>query len=334
MTETSDRAPGSPEILVVGETLVDFLPSEPGPLADVETFSRRAGGAAANVAIGLARLDSAPWFLTNVAVDGFGDFLVDTLTANDVPSEFVARDPVHETTLAFVSHDAGGDRSFTFHGTDAADSYLDASAVTEDVLEGLSWVCVDAPVALAAETSREAVVDLCTRARERECSIAFDPNTRRELWPDEATFHDSLERLLSLTDVCKASTEDFEDTPFAAGTDGDREALAANVREVGPHSVFLTQGAGGASVYASTDAPWASGSRTQPSYDVSTIDTTGAGDAFLAGVLAALVDGEGIEATLAVANAAAALTTTEAGAIAALPDRAEVRALRESAASE
>lgn len=320
----------TPEVLVVGETLIDFLPREPGPLADVETFSRRAGGAAANVAIGLARLDSAPYFLTNVSADGFGDFLISTLESNDVPSEFVTRDPVHETTLAFVSHDAAGDRSFTFHGTDTADGYLDSSAVPDDVLETVSWVCVDAPVALAAEDAREAILDLCERAREYGCSVAFDPNTRRDLWPDEATFVDALERTLSLTDVCKTSIEDLSNTPFATGDAEDGEALAASVTDAGPHTVFLTRGVGGASVHSTDDAPWGEVSRSHSGYDVETVDTTGAGDAFLAGVLGALVASEDIEEVLAFANAVAALTTTEAGAIASLPDRERVRTLRES----
>jgi fructokinase len=331
----SDR----PEVLVVGETLIDFLPSEPGPLSEVETFSRRAGGAAANVAIALSRLDRAPYLLSNVSADGFGEFLLDSLETNDVATDFLTRDPVHETTLAFVSHDAAGDRAFTFHGTDTADGYLDSSAVPDDTLEELSWVCIDAPVALAAPNSREAIVELCERAHEHDCSVAFDPNTRRDLWPERGTFLDCLDRMLSLTDVCKTSPEDFRDTPFAA--DGGSE-LARNVQDAGPHTVFVTEGAGGASVHATERAPWGAISCSHSGYDVSTTDTTGAGDAFLAGVLAALLESEGmegiegvegtagIERVLGFANGVAALTTTEAGAIAALPDRERVRGLRES----
>jgi fructokinase len=316
-----------PEVLVVGETLIDFLPSEPGPLPAVESFSRRAGGAAANVAICLSRLDAVPSFLSNVSADGFGDFLIETLEANGVSSELLTRDPDHETTLAFVSHDATGDRTFTFHGTDTSDGYLDSSVVSDAILEDLSWVCIDAPVALAAPNSRAAIVDLCERARERDCSVAFDPNTRRDRWSDEETFLESLDRLLSLTDICKTSVEDLRGTPFAAESAGE---LARNVQEAGPHTVFVTEGAGGASVYSTERAPWGAGSHTHSGFDVSVTDTTGAGDAFLGGVLAALLTGAGIEVVLEFATGVAALTTTEAGAITALPDREAVNALRES----
>jgi fructokinase len=316
------------EVLVVGETLIDFLPSEPGPLPAVESFSRRAGGAAANVAICLSRLDAAPSFLSNVSADGFGDFLIETLETNGVSSDLLTRDSDHETTLAFVSHDAAGDRAFTFHGTDTADGYLDSSVVPDATLEDLSWVCIDAPVALAAPHSRAAITELCERASEHDCSIAFDPNTRRDRWPDEATFLESLDRLLSLTDICKTSAEDLRGTPFAAECAGE---LARNVQKAGPHTVFVTEGADGASVYSAERAPWGAGSHTHAGYDVSVTDTTGAGDAFLGGVLAALLAKEDPEEALEFATGVAALTTTEAGAISALPDREAVRTFRESA---
>ncbi|WP_240145835.1 PfkB family carbohydrate kinase, partial [Halococcus salsus] len=197
-----------PTILVAGETLVDFLPVQSGPLSGVETFSRRAGGAAANVAIALARLNDQPWFLTNVSTDGFGDFLAATLEANRVPHRFVTRSD-HPTTLAFVAHDEYADRSFTFYGTDAAAHHLSAGAVSNAVLDSLEWVCVNAPVALAAEPARSALNDLCERAREHGCHVMFDPNTRRELWPDEDTFHETLDAMLNQADVVKTSVEDL-----------------------------------------------------------------------------------------------------------------------------
>jgi fructokinase len=306
----------NPTILVAGETLIDFLPAQSGPLSGVETFSRQAGGAAANVAVALARLDARPWFLTNLSTDGFGDFLAATLEDNQVPDRFVTRSD-HPTTLAFVAHDESADRSFTFYGTDAADHYLDAGAVSNAVLDSLDWVCVDAPVALAAEPARSALGDLCERAHEHGCHVAFDPNTRRELWPDEDTFRETLNDMLSRADVVKTSVEDLAATPFAADAPAD---LAENLFAVGPHTVFLTQGAEGACAFATERAPWGPADSNHPGYEVNPIDATGAGDAFLAGVLCALADGTPLNETLASANAVAALTTTETSAIDALPD--------------
>jgi fructokinase len=77
------------DLLVAGEALVDFIPDRPGPLADVETFTRRAGGAPANVAVGLATLGDPPLFWTRVGRDPFGDHLVETLADHGVPDDLV-----------------------------------------------------------------------------------------------------------------------------------------------------------------------------------------------------------------------------------------------------
>lgn len=312
----------APEILVAGETLIDFLPNQSGPLSTVETFSRRAGGAPANVAVALSRLDERPWFLTNISEDAFGDFLANSLDAHGVPDRFVTRDPDYRTTLAFVAHDADADRSFTFYRTETADQYLDADAVGNDALDAVSWVALGG-VVLSSEPARSATFELAERAHEHGCGVVFDPNSRPELWTDEATAERVLEEMLGLTDVVKTSADDLTGMGFV-----DDSAIARSVLDAGPHTVFLTRGETGARVVADERAPWGPADHDHAGYPVEPVDTTGAGDAFLAGVLCALAEGEPLDETLAFANAVAALTTTETGATAALPDRETVAELR------
>jgi fructokinase len=312
----------APDILIAGETLIDFLPDQSGTLSTVETFSRRAGGAPANVAIALTRLEEAPWFLTNVSTDAFGDFLVTTLDEHGVPDRFVTRDSDHRTTLAFVAHDEDADRSFSFYRTETADQYIDPGVVDDDALDTVSWVAIGG-VALASEPARSSMFELAERANEHDCGVVFDPNSRPELWADGATFERVHTRMLELTDVCKTSAEDLAGTRFA-----DAPNLARSLLDAGPHTVFLTYGPDGARVVAGDDAPWGPADETHPGYSVEPIDTTGAGDGFLAGVLRALANGASLDETLAFANAVAALTTTETGATAALPDREAVAEFR------
>jgi len=313
----------SPAVLVAGETLVDLLPDRPGPLASVERFTRRAGGAPANVAIALARLDRAPYFLTNVAEDAFGEFLVETLAENGVPDRFVRRDPDRRTTLAFVSHDETGDRSFSFYRTDTADTVLDAEMVGDDVLERVSYVSLGG-VLLASEPARSNVLALAERAAGAGCTVAFDPNYRPELWADPEEYASVVDRMLELTDVVFASDDDVR--PMGIPTD-DPTGLGRALLDRGPHTVFTTLGQAGATVVATEAAPWDSGTASHPGYEVETVDTTGAGDAFVAGVLASLADGEtDLSSVLAFANRVAALTTTADGAIEALPTRDAVAA--------
>ena len=117
------------EALVAGEALIDFIADSHGPLTAVESFSRRAGGAPASVAVGLARLDRTPWFCTALATDAFGDHLATVLDREGVRDRFVRREPDAQTALAIVSHSEDADREFTFYRQGTADRPFDASGV-------------------------------------------------------------------------------------------------------------------------------------------------------------------------------------------------------------
>ncbi len=310
-------------VIVAGETLVDFIPATCGPLADVETFDRRAGGAPANVAVGLTRLGEPPWLCSTISTDPFGDFLAGRLASEGVPDRFLTRVD-RPTALAFVSHDAEGDREFSFYREGTADVHFETDAVDENALAAADWLVVGG-VTLTVEPARSATVELVERARDAGCRVAFDPNTREELWSEDPT--PTLERMLALIDLLKTTRDDFEPTTLASDDDG----FARRLLNRGPDTVLLTEGAAGATVVAGPDSPWGAGQWSHPGYDPeSVVDTTGAGDAFLAGAVAALADGASPTETLAFANAVATLTTTESGAMAALPSEAAVKQFMEA----
>jgi len=305
---------------VAGEALVDFIPESPGRLADVERFARRAGGAPANVAVGLARLGAVPWLCTALSTDPFGDFLAERLAAEGIPDRYVVRID-RPTALAFVSHDPDADRSFTFIRENTADVHFETAHVDDDALRAAEYLVVGG-VTLTVEPARSATFDLVERARAAGCRVVFDPNTRPELWADGDDPASILARMLSLTDVLKASREDVETVEFPA-----EGSLADALLESGPDAVFLTDGAEGARLVAGPGSPWGSGEWHHDGYDPgNVVDTTGAGDAFLAGAVTALADGREAAAVLSFANAVAAVATTEAGAMAALPDAEAVEA--------
>ncbi|SFS89569.1 carbohydrate kinase family protein [Halostagnicola kamekurae] len=306
----------APEVVVAGETLIDFLPERPGPLTDVEGFERRPGGAPANVAVGLSRLGVSPLFWTRLARDPFGDYLASTLDAYGISHDLIERDPDAKTTLAFVTHDEIGDRSFSFHRENTADTRFESGTVADSTLESVDWVHVGG-VALSSGTARDAMFDLLARAADAGCTVSFDPNARPELWPDGETFRHVTHTALSHVDVLKATRDELERLGFAGSS---ANALARDALDAGPHTVLLTKGGDGAVGIAAgaADAPW-SGTASHPGYDVDVVDTTGAGDAFVAGAIAGLNDGRGLGETLAFANAVAATTTTARGAMTALP---------------
>jgi len=313
-----------PAVLVAGECLVDFVPDRPGALAAVDRFERRAGGAPANVAVRLADLGATPYLWTRLGADPFGDYLARTLSARGLPERFVGRDPDAKTALAFVAHDEDADREFSFYREGTADTRLQPGTVPDPVLSALEWVVVGG-VPLSTEPSRTAILDLLERARACGCTTVFDPNARPELWA--GGFAEAVETVLPLVDVLKATPADLA----AAGIEGSPGDLLATTLAMGPHTVLLTLGADGAVAMAGPGAPWGPARTGHDGFAVDVVDATGAGDAFLAGAVWALVDGESLAETVAVASAVAAAATTAEGAMAADIDRERVRDVRAGA---
>lgn len=303
-----------PRVLVVGETLIDFVPETMDSLGDVDQFYRRAGGAPANVAVGLTQLAEPPWFWTRLGCDEFGDFLARTLKSYGVPSRFVQRDDVAKTTLAFIGEGSGDEPMFSFYREGTADTRFESGTVPAAVLDTVEYIYFGG-VVLSTEPSRSAIFELLNRARRRDCRIVFDPNTRPELWTDTA-LQSVYDRAFGLSDIVTASPADL--TPL--GWSGSDQALLDKTLAAGPHTVFLTKGDAGAIAKTTARSPWDAKWNAHKGFDVDVIDTTGAGDAFTAGILVELSHTDpSVRRALRMGNAVGAAATTATGGMAALP---------------
>lgn len=309
-----------PDILVAGDVLVDFLPSEPGPPSDDVSYTPRLGGSSANVAIALETLGVPPLFWTRFATDGFGRFLRAQFEERAIPDEYLITDDGAKTTLAVVSHDADGERSFEFYRERGADTRLSKGTVPDETLNAVSWVHTTG-VTMGVEPSRTATQDLQRRASD-STTVSLDPNWRPGLWESREDFAETIRGALGNVDVLVASEEDLDAAGFDAG---EPAPLAEAVADQGPHTVVITLGEEGALCFGTPDSP-VPGTATHQGYDVAAVDTTGAGDAFLAGIIASLAYGVADpERMLALSNAVGAVATTQPGAVAALTSLAEIR---------
>lgn len=314
-----------PEVLIAGEALIDLFPTEPGRLADVETFRRAPGGAPANVAVGMARLDDPSLLWARLGDDPFGEHLTDVLTENGVPDDLLVQDDKRKTAHTLVADDPDADQSFTFYRDGTATFAMDAGAVDEATLARIEWVHIGG-VMLSSEPSRSAMFDLVERAQEHGCTVSFDPNTRADLWPDPTELEAVTERALRQADVVKT---DRDDLSFLLDDVDAIEDVARELAAYGPHTVLLTRGGEGAYAMATDAAPWGADTADHPGYSVDVVETTGAGDAFFAGSIVALRETADLSETLAFANAVGGLATTEMGAMGGLPDRTAVEAFVE-----
>ena len=128
--------PPKPKILTVGEILVDFVSTESGKtLQNAPAFLKCAGGAPANVAVGIARLGTESAYIGNVGDDSFGRFLVSEMNSAGVETSGIRFDPLHRTRLAFVSLKKDGDRDFAFWESDPADEHLEFGKINLDLLK-------------------------------------------------------------------------------------------------------------------------------------------------------------------------------------------------------
>lgn len=315
-------------VLCLGEALVDFVADEAGVgLAECPGFRKAAGGAPGNVAVGLARLGVPSTFLGKVGEDPFGHFLEQSYRQAGVDTRFVRFDRDARTGLAFVALKADGDREFVFFRNPSADMLHRAEEVPDNAFAGCR-VYHFGSISLIQEPSRGATLDCLRRARERGAIISYDPNLRPALWPNLETARRTILAALPQVDVVKVSQEEAE---FLYGP-ATADEHAIRILRSGPRLVAITCGERGSFLATVGAAVECEG------FPVEAVDTTGAGDAFMAGLINQLLQRGGLR-TMEMeelreigryANAVGALTCTRKGAIPALPSADQVEGLLDS----
>ncbi len=311
-----------PDVITCGELLIDFMPIESGlPLIDTPGFLRAPGGAPANVAVGLARLGVSAGFMGKVGDDPFGHFLARTLQENNVDTSQLRFDTEARTALAFVSLTAEGERDFMFYRHPSADMLWRPEEVDPDYVR-TARIFHFGSISLISEPSRSATLHAVELARQAGALISYDPNLRLPLWPSAEAAREGMRLGWSHADLIKVSEEEVA---FLTGTENLEEGIA-RLWDDRLRLLVVTLGADG--------CLWRTATNTgrSPGFRVDTVDTTGAGDGFVAGLLAGLLDrglaieDDALPDLCRFANAVGALTTTVKGAIPALPTRATVEA--------
>jgi len=310
-------------ILCFGEALIDFHGQAAADAGSPPVFVPHAGGAPANVAVGVARLGGPAAFIGMLANDMFGELLLAQLHAAGVDTRHVVRTDEAHTALAFVSHAAGGERSFSFYRPPAADLLFREVHFDDAVFRGATafHACSNS---LTEAAIAHVTVQGMRRARAADALVSFDMNLRPALWPRGEDPAPQLWRALAEADLVKLSAEELA---FLAVMPGGEPAVFERLWQGPAQLVVVTDGASGLRWFTRNRAG------ELPAFRVTAVDTTGAGDAFVAGLLYRLGSaGIGTKdlATLADADdrrgdmlryaaACGALAVTRAGSFAAMP---------------
>ena len=311
-----------PSIVVLGEALIDLF-AEPGvPLKDAQTFRPLPGGAPANVAVALARLGADVGFIGKVGTDGFGSLLIDTLTREGVDTTWFTTDPHAPTMLALVAAPSPTQQDFVLYN--GASALLSPDELPYEFIAG-AQVFVYGSVTLASD-SRAAAVSAARRARDAGQHVVFDVNLRPALWPDLEEARLCIQESLAVANLVKLNEAELE---FLTGI-GDPDLGSQRLLEHDVALCCVSLGSEGAYFCNGTAKGHV------PACAVEIRDTTGCGDAFVAGLafqlqnldrpLADLKVGD-LSNMLAFANACGGLAATRIGAMSAAPTLADVEQL-------
>ena len=314
-------------VTALGELLIDF--TDAGTSANgMKLFERNPGGAPANVLVALQRLGHETAFIGKVGDDMHGVFLEATLRAFGVNCDGLAIDHKNFTTLAFVALNARGERTFSFARKPGADTQLTASELNRKVIENCKVFHVGS-LSLTDEPARTATMAALDYAKAAGAVLSYDPNYRASLWPSEIIARDHMRSILRRMNLVKISDEECD----LLTDQGDPVEAAKAIIAGGANICCVTLGGDGA--YMRT----AQGGRIVDGFKAEVVDTTGAGDSFWGGFLAAFVESgkKPREVTLDEAaefarfgNAVASLCVQGRGGIPSMPKREAVEALLEA----
>ncbi|MFL5311406.1 MAG: carbohydrate kinase family protein [Myxococcales bacterium] len=303
----------APDVLCFGEALVDLLPDRRGKLRDCERFDVHPGGAPANVAVGLARLGIPAAFSGVVGDDEFGHLLARKLRDEGVDARLRFAAEAH-TGLWFVALDERGDRTFfSPGGLDSADKTITRQDALAAPIPEARWFHCGSSCHIRPEGQR-ALKAAVQRAAAASVRISFDPNVRVHLWRNLGSLRALCESVFPACTVVKLSEDECEVCL------GERtpEKAAERLRDLGVRIACITLGEHGA--IALRGARWFRSAAPR----VEVVDTTGAGDGFVAGLLSRLArdpepDDDALQSALELACAVGSQVCTRMGAVAGLP---------------
>jgi fructokinase len=312
-------------VICLGEMLIDLLANQLGmPLEEVSDWTAYPGGAPANVACGLVKLGTPTALISCLGADEVGQKLAGLLTDIGVDVTGMQYSQTAPTRQVYVVRSVDGDRSFAgfINGlaTDEfADVFLDAAQLPEHLFSQAKLLSIGT-ISLADPLSRAATDRALQLAYTYGLQIFVDVNWRSMFWDDPHRAKIVILDILNRADFIKMSDNEAEWLFDSIDPQIIRQQL--------PHSqgIFVTAGAKGC--YYSL----AHQNGFVPAFDVDAMDTTGAGDSFVAACIHQLCQ-QGIESIqsheagvkfIRYAAAAGAITTLHAGAIDAQPTDADI----------
>lgn len=309
------------DVVALGELLIDFtengLSDQGNPILEANP-----GGAPCNVLSMLQNLGKKTAFIGKVGDDAFGKMLIQVVKEQGINTDNLIVDKEAGTTLAFVHTAKDGDRSFSFYRNPGADMMLRWNEVEQSKLSDTE-IFHFGTLSMTDEYIADVTMKAVKKAKESGAVISFDPNLRPPLWKD---MEDARQRMwygISQCDILKISDDEIA---FLSGTEDIDCGIECIMQKSQPKLICATMGKNGSKAYYNGESVF-----SQPFLRNDTIETTGAGDTFMACVLNAVLE-NGLEQLshdkladmLRFPNAASSIITTRKGALKVMPAKEEI----------
>ena len=314
------------DFISMGELLIDFVATQNNvALEDAPGFLRAPGGAPANVAVAVQRLGLPAMFVGKIGDDPFGRFLRRTLDETGIDTRYLLVDAEARTTVVFVAVWDDGRKDLCFYRNPGADMHLHPQEIDEALFGGARCFHYGS-IGFINEPYASAQHKAIAMARERGLMLTYDPNYRPTLWPDQETARVRMQEGFQYCHLAKVAEEEWE---IASGH-RDFDAGIAAILDRGLELLIVSRGERG-SIAATRDYRI-----DLPAFSVPVVETTGAGDGFMAAMITRLlpererlgslaaIDQSVVGEALHFANAVGALACTKPGAIPALPTSDQV----------
>jgi fructokinase len=306
-------------VLCLGEALIDFIPLDPQNLS----YQKAPGGAPANVSVGIVKLGGSSTFLGKVGDDVLGHFLQETLQGYGVNTNAMILTDEARTGIVFVTLEPSGERHFSFYINPSADRFLRQEELAATVFAEHK-IFHFGSISLISNPAKQATIRAVEMARERGLVVSYDPNLRLGLWDSKEQAKEAILSMLPNVDVLKVSDEELI---FLTGC----STIEDGINKVEAYEIpliLVTLGKEG-SLYRFKDR-----TRRVSAMTCEVVDTTGAGDAFVSGILYSLNESEKglrdmteleVAEMVRFASISGGLATTKKGAMAGLPTLQEVK---------
>ena len=310
------------DVVAIGELMIDFACKSVDE-AGFPVLAAQPGGAPGNFLAALQAYGHNGALIGKVGADAFGQLLINTLQAHGIETSGVLADPTVFTTLAFVTLDQTGNRSFSFARKPGADTCLRPEEIRTSLIDRAD-VLHFGSLSLTDEPARSATRQAVAYAQKQGKRISFDPNLRMPLWPDKQAAKEQIEWGLHQADIVKISDEEIEFLWNVSPAQGAEKLLT----EYGVSLVYATLGPKGC-YFANRNGQ---GLVSSPA-GIRVVDTTGAGDLFGGSAMSRFLDAntapedlsvEQMRAITRFACCAASLSTQTRGGINSVPPKSAV----------